>query len=56
MTHQIKNILVNDSQMEVFVFEPEGEGPFPVLVYNSSFIVAEEWSAQGIKSFTPSTV
>ena len=27
MRHQIENLLVNDSQMEVFVFEPEGAGP-----------------------------
>ena len=32
MRHQIENLLVNDSQMEVFVFEPEGAGPFPGLV------------------------
>ena len=32
MTHQIENILVNDREMEVFVFEPEGKGPFPGLV------------------------
>ena len=32
MTHQIENLLVNDSQMEVFLFEPQGEGPFPGLV------------------------
>ena len=32
MTHQIENLLVNGSPMEVFVFEPEGKGPFPALM------------------------
>ena len=32
MTHQIKVLSVEGSKMEVFVFEPEGKGPFPVLV------------------------
>ena len=32
MTHQIKDLTVEGSKMEVFVFEPEGKGPFPGLV------------------------
>ena len=32
MTHQIKVLTVEGSKMEVFVFEPEGKGPFPGLV------------------------
>ena len=32
MSHQIKVLTVEGSKMEVFVFEPEGEGPFPGLV------------------------
>ena len=32
MPHQIENLWVNESQMEVFVFEPKGKGPFPGLV------------------------
>ena len=32
MTHQIQVLTVEGSQMEVFVFEPEGKGPFPGLV------------------------
>ena len=32
MTHQIKVLSVEGSKMEVFVFEPEGKGPFPGLV------------------------
>ena len=32
MTHQIENLVVNGSPMEVFVFEPEGKGPFPALI------------------------
>ena len=29
MTYQIKDLTVEGSKMEVFVFEPEGKGPFP---------------------------
>ena len=29
MTHQIQVLTVEGSKMEVFVFEPEGKGPFP---------------------------
>ena len=32
MTHQIKVLTVEGSKMEVFVFEPQGEGPFPALM------------------------
>ena len=32
MTHQIQVLTVEGSKMEVFVFEPEGKGPFPGLV------------------------
>ena len=32
MRHQIENLLVDGNKMEVFVFEPEGAGPFPGLV------------------------
>ena len=32
MTHQIKVLTVEGSKMEVFVFEPEGKGPFKGLV------------------------
>ena len=32
MTHQIQVLNVEGSKMEVFVFEPEGKGPFPGLV------------------------
>ena len=29
MTHEIQVLTVEGSKMEVFVFEPEGKGPFP---------------------------
>ena len=32
MRHQIENLLVDGNKMEVFVFEPQGEGPFPALM------------------------
>ena len=32
MTHQIKVLTVEGSKMEVFVFEPQGEGPFHALM------------------------
>ena len=30
--YRIETLVVNDSPMEVFVFEPEGRGPFPGMV------------------------
>jgi len=38
--HQIKTVEVQGSPMEVFVFEPEGEGPFPALVVTQHIPVA----------------
>ena len=32
MRHQIENLLVDGNKMEVFIFEPQGEGPFPALM------------------------
>ena len=33
--HRIETLTVNQSPMEVFLFEPEGEGPFPGIVMAS---------------------
>ncbi|NND48729.1 MAG: hypothetical protein HKN60_00590, partial [Rhizobiales bacterium] len=33
--HRIETLTVNGSPMEVFLFEPEGEGPFPGIVLAS---------------------
>lgn len=38
--HQIQTVEVQGSPMEVFVFEPEGEGPFPALVVAQHIPVA----------------
>jgi carboxymethylenebutenolidase len=38
--HQVKTVEVQGSPMEVFVFEPEGDGPFPALVVTQHIPVA----------------
>ena len=32
MSHRVERIEVNDSLMEVFIFEPQGAGPHPGLI------------------------